>query len=147
MAVKKKISDAQKKQNKSPLPATGAPQPAKGRKKKDPETKEAEVARKLQKIKAAFERDEIKTFQDIFDFMRPTPFGSLIGLQSKQIDAKVANPGSITMDDITLISNTVKVNFDRVCKFVATLVKDPRRKVNGKFKPLYISDSDKNTSV
>jgi hypothetical protein len=93
--------------------------------------------RKLQLIKSAFERREIKTFDNIFVYIDPSPFGRLIGLQFYSFNDKVADPGKFTYNDIVRFSNVVQVDFDVIKDFIGNLVKDPTRKTTPEHRPLY----------
>jgi hypothetical protein len=80
--------------------------------------------RKREKIKDAFEKGEIRNFADIFDvYLAETPFARLIGMQKKQLTAKLKDLEKFNFKDITRISQAFAIDFDRVVQFIAALVK------------------------
>jgi hypothetical protein len=113
-----------------------AGQPKKEPSKKSSDPKLTKSDRKRQKIKEAFEKDQMKTFNDIFVIMDETPFGLLIGLQKKQLEAKLANLEKFNFKDIRRISEAFEIDFDKVVAFIVSLVKaqHARPAVKGKSK-------------
>jgi hypothetical protein len=145
MADKKKPLSQTRTPKASTISSSAPPGKEKIRKprtRKDPEQlkaeKAAKEARKLANIKAGLERGEIKTFQDIFDILNRTPFEKLLGKQANTFKNKLDNPGLFCFDDVTLISNVVKVHFDIIERFIGNLVKNNTTFTSDRHKPLYI---------
>jgi|SRR5579863_8445691 len=135
MADKKKITGSTKPgvpaQTKSAVPAQTKPAvPAQTKSGVPAQTKPGvppkptKSDRKREKIKEAFEKEEIRNFADIFDvYLSETPFARLIGMQKKQLAAKLKNLEKFNFKDITRISQAFDIDFDRVVRFIAALVK------------------------
>jgi hypothetical protein len=91
--------------------------------------------KKRQKIKDLLEKEEIRSFADIFEvYMPETPFAQMIGLQKKQLDSKLADLEKFDFKDITRISIAFEVDFDKIVRFIANLVKAQHTETAGKIK-------------
>lgn len=84
---------------------------------------ETEPDKTSQRIKAAFERGEIKDFDDIYVYLKATPFAERIEMQKSQLDTKLEDLQKFNFGDILQISRAFDVDFDIVLKFIANLVK------------------------
>ena len=101
--------------------------------------KEKKLARKLNKIKSGIESVEIKTFDDIFIIIALTPFGQMLGYKFYRFNDMVADPGLFSYNDTVVFSNLVQAEFKCVNDFLINLVKDPSRKTEQRYKPLYFN--------
>jgi hypothetical protein len=101
--------------------------------------KEKKLARKLNKIKSGIESGEIKTFDDIFIIINLTPFGQMLGHKFYRFNEMVADPGLFSYNDTVVFSNLIQAEFKCVNDFLTNLVKDPNRKTEERYKPLYFN--------